>query len=399
VSFKRFGSEDLIYNTIVAKPEYKFSIHNGAVYKNNEILLDGDFSNKEKHISNGEISFHEININRPADSLVKGFIEKSTSRYAYRTISTKVFDDASQFQYGAALTQSYPLKAGLSRIYVEAGLEFNEQNFKNLDNPTIATDNKKYIRALQNVINSRETFGQNFTYGNMGSKAVNMICIPGIFYGSTVDKGSIELNYYVSGTLTSQLKDINKDGILVETTGSSVGSTAGIALYEHGLFLLTGSWSNHPSYQDSFFSAADTSPSWLSFGTGISQVGKALAHQAVLSSSYAVSFKGTNKIPTLTMLAFAEKGKYSYSNNPTFLEASTAESAPSTSQYLEPERKIKNIVNSGLENHSASFDSVTYISKVGIYDKDKNLIAVASLANPIKKTRSREYMVKMRLDF
>jgi len=399
MSFKRFGREDLVYSTLVAKPEYEFSIQNGSVYKNNEILLDGDFSNKEKHITNGEISFHEININRPADSLVKGFIEKSTSRYAYRTVSTKVFDDASQFQYGSTLTQSYPLKAGLSRIYVAPGVEFNEQNFKNLDSPTVADNNKRYIRALRNVIESRETLGQNFIYGSMGTKAVNMICVPAIFYGSTIDKGSIELNYYVSGTLTAQLKDINKDGILVETTGSSAGSTAGIALYEHGLFLLTGSWSQHASYQDKFLSAANTSPSWLSFGTGIPQVGTTLAHQAAVSSSYTVKFKGTNKIPTLTMLAFAEKGKYSYSNNPTFLETTTDVGVSNGTHYLEPERVIKNIVNSGLENHSASFDSVTYISKVGIYDEDKNLIAIASLANPIKKTRSRDYMIKMRLDF
>tara|TARA_B100001094_G_scaffold244499_1_gene240838 strand:+ start:516 stop:1715 length:1200 start_codon:yes stop_codon:yes gene_type:complete len=399
MGYKRFGPEDLVYSTLVAKPEYYFSIQNGSVYKNDEILPTGDFSNKEKHISDGQVSLHEININRPANSLVKGFIEKDTTRYAYRTISTKVFDDASQFQYGNILTQSYPLKAGLSRIFVPAGVEYNEQNFKNLDSPTISDNNKKYIRALQNVIESRETLGQNFTYGSMGTKAVNMVCVPAIFYGSTIDKGSVELNYYISGTLNSQLKDINKDGILVETTGSSVGSTAGIALYEHGIFLLTGSWSQHHSYQDKFLSAANTSPNWLSFGTGLAQVGTALAHQTVLSSSYSIKFKGTNKIPTLTMLATAEKGRYSYSNNPTFLEETTKQAAASNSRYLEPERKIKNIVNSNLENHSASFDNITYISKVGIYDENKNLIAIASLANPIKKTRSRDYMIKMRLDF
>ena len=399
MSYKRFGPNDLVYSTLIAKPEYHFIIQSGSVYKNNEILPEGNFGNKEKHISNGEVSFHEININRPADSLVKGFIEKDTTRYAYRTISTSDFDDASQFQYGATLTQSYPLKAGLSRIYVAAGVEFNEQNFRNLDSPTISDNNKKYIRALQNVIESQDTLGQNFTYGNLGTKSVNMICVPAIFYGSKVDKGSIELNYYVSGTLNSQLKDVNKDGVLVETTGSSPGSTAGFALYEHGIFILTGSWSHHHSYQDKFFSAANSSPSWLSFGTGISQVGTKLAHETVVSSSYSVKFKGTNKIPTLTMLAFAEKGKHNYSNNLTFLEKSSIPGDSSNSQYQEPLRKIKNVVNSGLENHSASFDSVTYISKVGIYDEDKNLIAIASLANPVKKTRTRDYMIKMRIDF
>ena len=49
--------------------------------------------------------------------------------------------------------------------------------------------------------------------------------------------------------------------------------------------------------------------------------------------------------------------------------------------------------------HEEDFDNVVYISKIGIYDEDKNLIGVASLANPVKKTEIREFMFKLRLDF
>jgi hypothetical protein len=62
-------------------------------------------------------------------------------------------------------------------------------------------------------------------------------------------------------------------------------------------------------------------------------------------------------------------------------------------------REIKNIAKSDNDHVSASFENVTYISKVGIYDERKNLIAIATLANPIKKTPGRDYMIKMRLDF
>ena len=60
--------------------------------------------------------------------------------------------------------------------------------------------------------------------------------------------------------------------------------------------------------------------------------------------------------------------------------------------------QIKNIVTSSYTNHSASLKPVTYISKVGIYDKDKNLIAVASLANPVRKLEERSYTFKLKLD-
>tara|TARA_R100001509_G_scaffold73906_1_gene41227 strand:+ start:176 stop:304 length:129 start_codon:yes stop_codon:yes gene_type:complete len=41
---------------------------------------------------------------------------------------------------------------------------------------------------------------------------------------------------------------------------------------------------------------------------------------------------------------------------------------------------------------------VTYISSIGIYDKDQNLIAVAKVANPIRKLESEDYTFKLKLD-
>jgi len=399
MSLKRFEPQDLIYNTLVAKPSYNFTIHSGSVYKNDEVLTDGDFSNKIKHVSDGDVSLHELNVNRPADSLVYGFIEKGTTRYAYRTISTSQFDDASQFQYGNVLTQSYPAKASISRIYVKSGPEIDDRTFANIETPTAAASNKKYIRALKNVINSRELLGQSFTYNDLGTKEVNLICIPGIFYGSKIDKGSIELNHYITGTLAAQLKDTNNDGVLYESVGPQSGSIAGMALYEQGIMVLTGSWSLGTGYTDQFFSAASVAPSWLSFGTGISTVGTAVDSRSVVASSYAVNFKGTNKIPTLTMMAFAEKGEHNFSNNPSFLELKSTTATTGSQSYSQSGRKIKNIVKSPYTHQSASFHNITYISKVGIYDENKNLIAIATLANPVKKTPNRDYLIKMRLDF
>ena len=197
MSYRKFGGQDLIYSTLVTKPEYSFLIYSGSVYKNNDILLDGNFSNKVTHVSNGEISLHELNVNRPSDSLIYSYIEKDTTRYANRTISTSQFDDQEQFAYGSQVTQSYPMKAGISRIFVPTGAEFSNHGFQNIGSATTAAANKKYIRALKNVIESRVALGKNFTYSDLGTKEVNILCVPGIFYGSQIDKKSIELNYYI----------------------------------------------------------------------------------------------------------------------------------------------------------------------------------------------------------
>ena len=133
-------------------------------------------------------------------------------------------------------------------------------------------------------------------------------------------------------------------------------------------------------------------PSWLNFGTGIPVVGADLpaTQGKVRNSSYKINFKGVNKIPTMTMFAYADKGEFNYSNNPSFLVLDSSKTNVITSSsYEEPMREIKNIAKSDNDHVSASFENVTYISKVGIYDERKNLIAIATLANPIKKTPGR----------
>ena len=65
---------------------------------------------------------------------------------------------------------------------------------------------------------------------------------------------------------------------------------------------------------------------------------------------------------------------------------------------LTKNRKIKNVVSSSFANHTASFSKETYISKIGIYDENRNLIAIAKLATPVKKTDARGLTFKLKLD-
>ena len=42
------------------------------------------------------------------------------------------------------------------------------------------------------------------------------------------------------------------------------------------------------------------------------------------------------------------------------------------------------------QEKSGKFEKIVYISKIGVYDDQKNLIAVAKLARPVKKSEDRE---------
>ena len=59
---------------------------------------------------------------------------------------------------------------------------------------------------------------------------------------------------------------------------------------------------------------------------------------------------------------------------------------------------IKNTVSSSYVDPTGSFEKQTFISKVGVYDKDRNLLGVAKMATPIKKTQNRNLTFKIKMD-
>ena len=102
----------------------------------------------------------------------------------------------------------------------------------------------------------------------------------------------------------------------------------------------------------------------------------------------------------MTMFSYSEKGEDNFSHNPTFLKSDLgAKTSFTENQYIELKREVKKINKSVYADHEEDFDNNVYISKVGIYDENKNLIAIATLANPIKKTEKRDFMIKMKMDF
>ena len=102
----------------------------------------------------------------------------------------------------------------------------------------------------------------------------------------------------------------------------------------------------------------------------------------------------------MTMFAHAPKTLLNHSNNTTYikhgqnLEPTTGEFGYAESEQIE----IKNTTSSSYSDMTASFSKNTYISKIGIFDDDMNLLGFAKLATPIKKTEERELTFKLKLD-
>jgi hypothetical protein len=226
---------------------------------------------------------------------------------------------------------------------------------------------------------------------------LGLITIPAILHGNGLKKGSVSLKYYVSGALQAQLEDNRQNGELVQVSGNIAandGNIAGIVLYNEGLIILTGAWNLNTGHTEDYTGTSALSPKWIYFGSSIS------GSVSTISSSYDLNFKTVEKIPTLSMLTHAGRGDLNYSNNPSFI-SSSAENIPLTgslSYFEADDRKIKNIVSASYTGTSGSFEKITYITKIGIYDKYKNLVAVANLANPVRKREQDHYTFKLKLD-
>ena len=390
--YKKFKSNDLFYNTLEMHPQFDFAIYDGEIYLNNRGKIVGAHASNVGDVPTGHVSLYELNIDRPAGEKIYPFISKNGSLSSFKTITTGSFN--SDYTYGETITGSYPMSASIVREFFAT-------------TATSRTTSNNHINSLYNTLNYYQPLSRHYTFssslGNKGTQNLNLISIPSIIFGSQIKKGTVELKFYVSGTLVGQLQDKNRNGELIQvgpigSTGS--GSVAGVVLYNEGFVILTGSWNIGNGFAGEKYTGGSVlAPKWIYFGAGAND-GIAGGAGNVPSSSFGLTFKGTTKTQTITMLAHAQKGELNHSNNPTFAKHGQS-ITPSTSSTGYKENKsllIKNTVSSSYSDPDAKFKKTTYISSVAIYDENRNLIGIAKLATPVKKTEDVEYTFKMKLD-
>ena len=438
--YYNFRPEDLIYSTIETNPKFNAIIYNGKVYIQNVLHSQGEFSNFLSS-KQGSVSLHELNLDRaistsgepPGMGSIYQFVTKDSSRIAFKTVSTSQFDSVSQYNYGDIIKSQYPLTASITRVGALAGSSVKTVSHEDTEDPVgdykvVNGGSKRKIMALRTTFDEYINLSRHYAFnyesfsydGNSennylkkvdwdkSTQDIGLIEIPSILYGSSIKRGTVSLKYYITGALAAELQDNKKNGELIQVSGTynasqNDGKVAGVVLYNEGFLCLTGSWNLNANFQDQYIAAGtDTHPSWLYFGVGANDK---LDQGVVTGSAFEISFEGVQQVPTLTMFAHAPSQLLNNSINPTFVEytGDIAISGALTSDhkaFLEKRNtKIKHIAHSRFYDQSGSFEKQTYISKIGIYDEHKNLIAIATLANPARKTESRDLTFKLKLDF
>jgi hypothetical protein len=194
---------------------------------------------------------------------------------------------------------------------------------------------------------------------------------------------------YISSSTTQPLDNPFKSGVAESADDTSVGLIfyqAGIAVLTGAMFLshLTGGLiATAPGRADGLGfisgSSAGLGPetaSGSSFlvavtGSEISASADGLRHRI-----YDLSFNNTTELNSTIYFCRAGHSDFNYSSNPTYLSASKL--------------VVKN----------QSTDSpVSYITSVGLYSADNELLASAKLSEPLKKTPDVEFVIRTRLDY
>lgn len=383
--FTPFKQNEVLHSCIKCYPEVKFFVYDQKVYFNNKYVLSGAFVSNIGSVKIGSLSLYEENIDRQSSQLIYPYITKDGSLVSFKTVSTTEFN--SDFAYGDIMSGSYPLSASIFRDRYASGQD------------------RVHIDSLQNVLNYYRILSPHYAYnssfGDKSTQELGLISIPSLFYGSSIKKGSVDFKFYITGSLIGELQDIKRNGELIQIgpSGSNgSGSCAGVILYNEGFAILTGAWDITAAHTEPYIPGDPaTTPKWMYFAsTGSTGVSENLP-----SSSFDIYFQGTQYVNTVTMLCNAGKGEYNYSNNPTFLDyGQNISSNTGSYEYIEKDDiSIKNIVKTNWEEPTGSFQKITYIDKVLIWDENKNLIAIAKLAVPLRKREQDAYSIKIKFDF
>ena len=330
--YYKFKDNDIFINTIEMNPQCDFWIYGSKAYYNN-----ADQSIGNSNTPSGDTNLYELNVNRTSD-LIYPFLPKGSSLEAFKGVNTATFN---ALDMGSLMTGSYPLTASITTQVFD----------------TSAT--RTQINALRNTLDYYKNISRHYAYssslGNKSTQRLTMLDIPSIFYGSSLNKGSIELSFYVEGSLLAKLTDKNKNGELIQSSGSIAandGKVAGVVLYNEGIIVLTGSWDLSTGHTEKYISDGGSAirPRWNAYARKTDQTNK---------SSYQIKTEGVSHTNVITMMAHANAGDLNYSQNPTFAEFKGNEyvSNFSTSSFVfqETPKNLVNTVSSSFAEHQEKF--------------------------------------------
>ena len=201
---------------------------------------------------------------------------------------------------------------------------------------------------------------------------------------------NVDSTYAVPQTTAARLtlQDANATNALVNSPvgeynilyGSTTGTPTtadkalGLVFYQAGIAVLTASVFDAAvttEASDSELDSAGQTAIQLMVSGAISDSADAIRHRV-----NDIDFNNTTELNSTIYFCRAGSNEFNYSSNPTYLDSSQI--------------RVKDV---------STDDPVSYITTVGLYGANNELLAVGKLSEPLKKTPADEYTLRVRLDY
>ena len=166
--------------------------------------------------------------------------------------------------------------------------------------------------------------------------------------------------------------------LLQEGTGSTVpdSSLNGLLYYQAGLLVLVPRqevFGSELTSGSAFATTTALDPEAALLSASVNDISNGVRHHI-----QNIEFNNVTELNSTSYFATAEPNEFNYSNNPSFV---------SGSQIV-------------VKNGSAKNPSVTYITSVGLYSPDNQLLAVGKVSEPLKKTTDgAPITLRLRIDY
>lgn len=159
-------------------------------------------------------------------------------------------------------------------------------------------------------------------------------------------------------------------GEYTQLTGAVDGNTYGLLYYQAGVAVVTA------SVFDDATDFGSPSTNWPTVVDAVCTGTIPEVADGIRNRWYDNNFENTTELMSSVYFCKINSGDFNYSSNPTYLSSS--------------QLRVK---------EKPSDQPFTYITTVGLYSPDNELLAVGKLSEPIKKSPSQELNLRVRLDY
>ena len=311
------------------------------------------------HVPYGFVEVFGQNVSRPFSQetsepdYIYPFITKDSGLASMSSVTTSQFN--CDFSYGDEIKGLGVRGATISTQLISKGVfvpgSAADDNMRLRD--SLRTTFDFYTRLSPRFSYLKGLSGIDISNPSWEQESFRLMQIPSIFYGESIEKGTVKLDWYNRGILVGTLQDIRQNGELLVTYSkyaSEVGKFVGLVFYGEGFLVLTNRssiYSNSLGHPDKITGDLDdTDVTWIDFmkplenytleKINLEENDYAINgsyyfdppeneelpdNRSSASYSFNTYFKGTHSIPTMTMLAHIEKPEGTHSNNPSFLDS------------------------------------------------------------------------------